>query len=213
MKRINKGTWILFAVLFSAFVIMVVIAALIFRPWEMAFVHYGQNAEPFTDDKYVAVKVIEDGLTPWEKLNPLHRWTRAEELLADKPAGTEVYEFETPEGTERIWRTPEGDLYIEKDSEITEITAYRKPLPPLGFELRPVVGGYVGNGVGGIAGVDLIRVYAVHSGPRVAYDATGHAWSGGIGAGYNVWRNIDAGLYAGYGEGMEFGGTLTIAIQ
>lgn len=209
----NKGKWILLAVLFSAFVIMVVIAALVFRPWELAFVHYGQNAEPFTDEKYTAVQVIEDDLTLWESFDPFHRTTRAEELLADKPTGTEVYEFDTPEGTERIWRTPEGDLYIEKDSEITEITAYRKPLPPLGFEFRPVVGGYAGNGVGPVAGIDLIRVYTVHTGPRVAYDASGDEWSGGIGAGYNIVKNIDVGFYTGYGESIEFGGTVTIAIQ
>lgn len=213
MKRINRGTWILFAVLFA--VGATVIGALYFRPWELAFVRYGQNAAPFTSDKYVAVKVVEDDLTPFERINPLHRMTRAEELLHDKPAGTEVYEFEM-DGTERIWRTPEGDIYIEKDSEITEITAYRKPLPPAGFEFRPKVMATTDFSTVGIgAELDVVRLWKVHLGPGAGYNFNKTGWLG-AGGGYNVVKNVDVGGYAGKtigAEGWTSGVSVGVAIK
>jgi hypothetical protein len=210
VNRINRGTWILLAVLFAVGV--AVIALLYFRPWELAFVRYGQNAAPFSSDEYVAVKVVEDDLTPFERLNPVRRRTRAEELLADKPAGTEVYEFEI-DGTERIWRTPEGDIYIEKDSQITEITAYRKPLPTVGFEFRPKVMTTTDFSTVGIgAELDLLRLWHVHLGPGAGYNLDKTGWVG-AGGGYNVWKNVDVGGYGGKTLGAEgWNGGLSVGV-
>jgi|GEM_PF-1790193 len=202
MKRINRGTWILLAVLFTAGVAIAVIALLYFRPWEFAVFKTGDYEAPFTEDKFEAVKVVEDDLTPFEKWNLLHPWTRAEELLHDKPAGTEVYEFEI-DGTERIWRTPEGDIYIEKDSQITEITAYRKPLPTVGFELRPAIKATTDfSSVGVAAELDVVRLWDVHLGPGAGYNIDKTGWVG-AGGGYNVWKNVDVGGYAGKTVGAE----------
>lgn len=157
------------------------------------------------------VPVIEDRKTFEERLTFWVGDTRAEELTKDLPAGTEVYVVTDPDGGQTvIYRTEEGYVYKEGEGAVE---AFRTPEPLIAAEFRPVVGGYAGNGVGPMAGVDLIRVYGIRSGPRVAYDATNNGWSGGIGAGYNIVKNIDVGGYVGYGEGVEFGGTVTIAID
>jgi hypothetical protein len=175
------------------------------RPWDRPGDLYAPgDAEFFPADRFNPVPVIEDDLTPFEKINPLHRKTRAEELLSDLPAGTEVYEFDVEEPcTERIWRSPEGDVFVERGGAITGIKAFRKPEPTAGFEWRPAVVGYGGLGAGPALTIGIIRVGGFHAGPAAAYDAVRANVSAGAVVSYNIWRNVDVGTYAGKRLGRE----------
>lgn len=172
-------------------------------------------SDAFPADKFEAAVVVEDELTPWEKANPFHRKTRAEELLEGLPAGTEVYEFKVEEaGTERIWRSPEGDVYVEREGGVEEIKVYRKPEAAAGLAFRPELFGYVGGDVGAGGGVALVRVKSFYAGPAAAYDRQG--LSAGVAATWNVWRNVDVGGYGGKrlgAEGWAGGAVVALAIQ
>jgi hypothetical protein len=210
---------ILPAGLFALVAILAVVAAVAFwlRPCERPTVKTApaRPGDAFPADKFKAAPVVEDDLTPWEKANPFHRKTRSEELLEGLPAGTEVYEFTVEEpGTERIWRSPEGDVYVEREGGIEEITAYRKPEPAAGFAFRPEVFGYVGRDAGAGSGVALARVKSFYAGPAAAYDRQG--LSAGVAATWNVWRNVDVGGYGGKrlgADGWAGGAVVALAIQ
>ena len=106
---------------------VIISAAVLFwlRPWERPrTVSSSGDIEAFPADRFERVPVVEDGLTAFEEINPFHRATRAEELLSDFPVGTEVYEFEVKEPSSgRIWRSPEGSVFIDRGGSIMEITA------------------------------------------------------------------------------------------
>lgn len=160
------------------------------------------------------VPMVEDRVTLKERLTPGRAKTRAEELTAGLPGGTEVYEVTGPGGgqTTRIYRTPEGEIYKEGEGEVA---AYRAPEPLAAAEFRPYIG--AGLGVGGataVAGVDVLRVWRVHLGPTfgVDYPAKNVAAAGAAGVG--VWRNVDVRLMGGYGTGgVAAAAVVSVAIE
>jgi len=143
------------------------------------------------------VPVREERLTLAERLKPGRRRTRGEELLAAMPAGTEAYEVRTPgEAPVVIYRSPAGDVLVPPETR-AEVAAYRKLAPFAALEARPAAFAYAdlgGAGAGG--GVGLVRLGRVHLGAAAACD-TRRTWSAGTLAAVNVWRNVDAGVYAG----------------
>ncbi len=147
----------------------------------------------------VPVPMVEDRVTLRERLTPGRVKTRAEELTAGLPAGTEVYEVKGPgdEQTTRIYRTPEGEIYKEGESEVT---ASRAPEALAAVEFRPHVAG--GLGIGGAtaaAGVDVVRLWRVHLGPGAAVDYPAKNVAAVGTAGIELWRNVDLRLAGGYG--------------
>ncbi len=168
----------------------------IVEPPPPAEVGIPEEAEP--------VPVIEDSYKLSERLNPFYGQTRAEELTADLPPGTEVYEVEIPgRDPGLIYRTPGGYVY---ELGGLSVTAYRTPEPFLTAEFRPKVMATTNFVTFGVAlELDALRIGKVHLGPAggVNFDRTG--WIGG-GVGYNLWKNIDVGGCAGYGNGGWMGG-------
>ncbi len=152
-----------------------------------------EDAEP--------VPVIEDSYTLSERINPFYEPTRAEELTADLPPGTEVYEVEIPgHDPGLIYRTPQGFVYELGE---LDVTAYRTPEPYIAAEFRPKVIATTDFSTCGVGlELDMLRVGNIHVGPAggVNFDRTG--WIGG-GAGYNVWKNVDVGGYGGKALGDE----------
>ncbi|UCE27510.1 MAG: hypothetical protein JSW52_01790 [Candidatus Coatesbacteria bacterium] len=201
MKK--AATLVMGIVVFAFFISGAVLFLL--RPWDRPRTAYSSgDTGDFPSDRFEPVPVIEDELTPFEKINPLHRATRAEKLLSNLPAGTEVYEFEVDEpSTGRIWRSPEGNVFVDRNGAITEITAYRKPEPTAGFEFRPAVIGYAGAGAGPGLAIDIVRVGKFHAGPAAAYDAVRGTASAGASVSYNTWQNVDVGIYAGKRLGRD----------
>lgn len=213
MKRLRRLV-VIFGILFSA--VLFASFLLWLRPREKPqTVPVRADADVFDAERFQSVPVIEDDVTPFERINPLHRTTRGEELLAAFPAGTEVYEFTlTRPGTERIWRSPGGGVFIERETGIAEISAYRKPEPPVGFEFRPAFIGYAGAGAGPGLAVGLVRVKKLHVGPATTYDALTKNASVGGAVTYNIWRNLDTGVYVGKRLGTSSGwsGGVSVAV-
>ena len=169
----------------------------------------------FPAEQFTKVDVIVDDYTPAERINPLHKKTRAEELLADKPPGTEVMEFSAA-GINRIYRTQEGLYYIENDSGITGITVYKKPLPLFGLEYRPEIAltcdfSTIGLGLR----LDVLRLWKLHAGLGFGINTNRDTWAG-LGICYNVWRNVNIGAYCGkviMKPGFSYGISAGISIQ
>lgn len=165
-----------------------------------------EDAEP--------VPVIEDSYTLPERLNPFYEPTRAEELTANLPSGTEVYEIEIPgRDPGLIYRTPQG--YVYELGEL-DVTAYRTPEPFIAAEFRPKViatTDFLTAGVG--IELDLLRIGRINVGPAVGGNLNGTGCLG-VGAGYNVWKNVDIGGYGGKvisADGWAGGVSLGIGIE
>jgi hypothetical protein len=210
LKQLAAGFGILFsAVLLASFLLWL-------RPCEKPrTVPARADAGVFDAERFQSVPVIEDDVTPFERINPLHRTTRGEELLAAFPAGTEFYEFKVERpGAERIWRSAKGGVFIERETGIVEISAYRKPEPPVGFEFRPAFIGYAGAGAGPGLAVGLVRVKKLHVGPAATYDALTKNVSAGTAVSYNIWRNLDTGIYVGkrFGARGGWSGGVSVAV-
>ncbi|MEE9456175.1 MAG: hypothetical protein V3W11_03385 [bacterium] len=160
------------------------------------------------------VPTVEDRLTLRERLTPGRAKTRAEELTAGLPGGTEVYEVKTAEGEQvgLIYRTPKGEIY--KEGEL-QVGAYRAPTPLVAVEFRPHFGGGLGLGGGtAVAGVDVVRVWRVHLGPGVAVDYPAKNVAAVGTAGIKLWRNVDLRLAGGYGtKGAAAAAGLSLAIE
>lgn len=160
------------------------------------------------------VPTVEDRVTLRERLTPGRKRTRAEELTAGLPGGTEVYEVKGPEGEEigLIYRTPEGEIYKKGD---VEVAAYRAPEPLVAVEFRPYVG--IGGGTGGataFGGVDLVRAWRVHLGPGAAVDYPAKNVAAVGAAGVKLWRNVDLRLAGGYGtKGVTAAAGVSLAIE
>jgi hypothetical protein len=201
LKQFAAGSVILLFILMGASVLLWL------RPYEKSrAVPARADADVFDAERFQSVPVIEDELTPFDTMNPLHRKTRAEELLETFPAGTEVYEFKVERpGTERIWRSPGGRVFIERETGIVEIDAYRKPESSIGFEFRPAIIGYAGAGAGPGLAVGLARVKKIHVGPAATYDVLTKTASVGGTITYNIWQNLDTGIYAGKRFGARRG--------
>lgn len=213
LKQLSMGLAILF------FVLTGILVCIWLRPFEKPrTVPARADADVFDAERFQSVPVIEDDVTPFERINPLHRKTRGEELLEPFPAGTEVYEFtvERP-GTERIWRSPGGRVLIERETGIVEVSVYRKPEPPVGFEFRPAFIVYAGAGAGPGLAIGLARVKKIHVGPAATYDALTESASVGGAVTYNIWRNLDTGIYAGKrfraSSGWSGGVSVAIALE
>jgi hypothetical protein len=213
MKRLRQFT----VSLGTLFLILLAASFLLWlRPWERPrAVPARTDADVFDAERFKPVPVIEDDITPFERVNPLHRKTRGEELLETFPTGTEVFEFTVDgPGTERIWRSPEGGVFIEREGGIAEIKAYRRPEPSTGFEFRPAFIGYAGAGAGPGLAVGLMRVKKLHVGPATTYDAVTKSVSVGGAATYNIWRNLDTGVYVGkrFGALGGWSGGVSVAV-
>jgi hypothetical protein len=215
--QVSKNKWKILAGLIV--IILVIIGLIWLRPCEKPKLDNtpipSKVDRAFPPDQFTKVNVIEDDYTPAEKLNPLHKKTRAETLLADKPPGTEVAEF-TAVGVNRIYRTQEGLYYIENDSGITGITVYKKPLPLFGLEYRPEIAltcdfSTIGLGVR----LDVLRLWKLHSGPGIGINTDKDTWAG-LGICYNIWRNVNIGAYCGkviMKPGFNYGISAGISIQ
>jgi len=144
------------------------------------------------------VPTVEDRITLRERLTPGRAKTRAEELTAGLPGGTEVYEVKGPgEQTTRVYRTPKGEIYKEGEGEVT---ASRAPMPLVAVEFRPHVGGGLGTGgVAAVAGVDVVRIWRVRLGPGAGVDYPAKNVAAVGSAGVKLWRNVDLRLAGGYG--------------
>lgn len=160
------------------------------------------------------VPMVEDRVTLRERLTPGRTKTRAEELTAGLPGGTEVYEVKTAEGEQigLIYRTPKGETY--KEGEL-QVGAYRAPTPLVAVEFRPHVGGGLGlGGVAAVAGVDVVRAWRVHLGPGVAVDCPAKNVAAVGTVGIKLWRNVDLRLAGGYGtKGAAAAAGVSLAIE
>ena len=157
----------------------------------------------FPRERFTPVPVVEDRVPLRERLKPGRRKTRAEELLAGMPPGTEAYEV-TGGGGEGalIYRTPAGEVFVPNETRAT-VRAYRRAAPFAQLELRPGVFAWTDlSRIGGGAAVNVVRLGRVHAGPAASYDS-GRTLSLGLTAGYNVWRNVDVGAYGGKAVGKE----------
>ena len=161
---------------------------------------------------WVATKT-EDTSSTVEKLNPLHRPTKADKKLKDWPAGSQLVEVTVTPGasTVEIGILPGGQVVVPAG---VEAIIYRKPPANVVLELRPWLGG--GAGLGGLtagAGVDALRLWRVHLGAGVTYDQRENV-AGVLTTSYNVGRNIDVRVAGGYGTGgATASALLTLAIE
>ena len=174
----------------------------------------GCGDEPrITKDGWKAVDK-EQTSTLFDKLNPLKKTpTKADKLLEGWPAGTRIVEVTPQTETVYIAIPPTGEIQVPK--HVTGVTVYESPTRNWGFEIRP----FLGAGVSGpdlapaaVAGVDVFKVWRLHTGPGVCVDSG--AFSGVWTASVGVWRNVDVRGGGGYGTngGMGFAG-VTIGIE
>jgi hypothetical protein len=145
-----------------------------------------------------------------QRLNPLHRPTKADAVMRDWPAGSRVVHVET-EGGERVELgiLPGGEVAVP-EGQPHDVTVYHKPEPAVALELRPFVGaGLSTGGPAVVAGVDVVRAWRLHLGPGVAVAFPDREVAAVGTLGYSVWRNVDARLAGGYGTA---GGTAAVAV-
>jgi hypothetical protein len=135
-----------------------------------------------------------------EKLNPLHRSTKADEVMRDWPAGSRLVRVETEGGEEvELGILPGGEVAVA-EGQPHEVTVYYKPEPAAALELRPFVGAGLGtSGPAVMAGVDVARAWRLHAGVGVAVAFPDRDIAAVGTLSYNVWRNVDVCLAAGYG--------------
>jgi hypothetical protein len=147
--------------------------------------------------------VVEDRIPLRERLKPGRRKTRAEELLAGTPPGTEAYEVTGDEEEPTvIYRTPAGEVFVPNETVAT-VRAYRRAAPFAELEVRLGVFAWTDlSRIGGGAAVNVVRLGRLHAGPAASYDS-GRTLSFGLTAAYNVWRNVDVGAYGGKAVGKE----------
>ncbi len=167
----------------------------------------------FPRERFKRVPVKEDRVPLTTRLRPGRKKTRAEELLAGMPAGTVVYEIKTAPGDETlIYRSPTGEVFVPNETTAT-VSVYRKPAPLAAFEFRPGVFAWTDlTRLGGGLGVGVVRIGRVHAGPAASYDSR-REFAVGAAAAYNVWRNVDAGVYGAKTmgkEGWRGGGLITV---
>lgn len=146
-----------------------------------------------------------------EKLNPLHRPTKADVIMRDWPAGSRVVKVETEGGEEvEVGILPGGEVAVP-EGQPHEVVVYYKPEPAVAFEIRPFVGAALGTtGPAVVAGVDVVRAWRLHvgAGATVAFPDRDVAGVGTLS--YNVWRNIDVRLAGGYGTA---GATASVGVS
>lgn len=168
-----------------------------------------------------APDVIQKGLkkAPKEKTTgaplswlPGRKKTKADILLEDWPRGTRIVEVGPSEETTYVTIPPTGDILIPP--ETTNVTVYEKPKSNVGFEFRPFIGAAYGNtGLGAVAGVDVFKIWKVHTGLGITANQDAVAGVGAVGV--SIWRNVDLKGYGGATLSGEkvFGGAVTIAIE
>ena len=146
-----------------------------------------------------------------QRLNPLHRPTKADAVMRDWPAGSRVVHVET-EGGERVELgiLPGGEVAVP-EGQPHEVTVYHKPEPAVALELRPFVGaGLSTDGPAVVAGVDVVRAWRLHLGPGVAASFPDKEIAAVGTLAYNVWRNVDVRLAGGYGTA---GGVAAVGVS
>ena len=147
-----------------------------------------------------------------EKLNPLHRPTKADAIMRDWPAGSRVVKIETEGGEEvELGILPGGEVAVP-EGQPHKVTAYYKPEPAIALEMRPFVGAGVslGGDACAMAGVDVARAWRLHLGLGAAASFPDKEIAAVGTLGYSVWRNVDVRLAGGYGTA---GGVAAVGVS
>ncbi len=150
-----------------------------------------------------------------QRLNPFRRPAKADVVMRDWPAGSRVVKVETEGGEQvELGILPGGEVAVP-EGQPHEVTVYYKPEPAVALELRPFVGaGLSIDGPAVVAGVDVVRAWRLHAGPGVAVAFPDREVAAVGAVGYNVWRNVDIRLAAGYGTaGGTVAAGVTLAIE
>jgi hypothetical protein len=136
----------------------------------------------------------------FQKLNPFRRPSEADAILRDWPPGSRLVRVETEGGEEvELGILPGGEVAVPQ-GQPHEVTVYYKPEPAAALELRPFVGAGLGtSGPTVMAGVDVLRAWRLHAGVGVAVAFPDRDIAAVGTLSYNVWRNVDVCLAAGYG--------------
>ena len=138
----------------------------------------------------------------------------ASEKTEGFPAGSKVVVVETQNGEQvEVGILPGGEVVVP---EGTTAVVYEKRPPIINAEFRPWLGGgatvYPEVRPAAAVGVDVLRVWRVHTGPGVCVDsgAFSGVWTGSVG----LWRNVDARAGGGYGTSGATGfAGVTIGIE
>jgi hypothetical protein len=147
---------------------------------------------------------------------PIIGYNEASEKTAGFKAGTKVVVVRPPKGRlAEVAILPNGEIVAPPG---TEIEIYEKRPPIVNLEFRPFLGaGATVKPAGGISpagvfGVDVVRVWRLHTGPAACVDseAVAGVWTASI----SCWRNVDACAGGGYGTAGPVGfAGVSIGIQ